>query len=199
MRTEPTHTEGQPSPKSQPSEFGAAALAIWGCIAFASVALTGAALLVPAAEDRQSERLLALQAPGEEVDTVPVSQPAAVSIPGDPMVDPVETASIRQSRVSEKPVPPQPKRVNRFGADIGGASSVASLLMRYRALRDHAPDLFKGVLPLVALQERENMLQARLVAGPFSSREERAEFCTSLKLRLSIPCAAAAYEGDDLL
>ncbi len=98
----------------------------------------------------------------------------------------------------ENEVTPADQPTARYGVEIGDSKSVPQLAQRYSALHRRAENLFAGLTPLVRLQEDATGMSARLIAGPFSSRQEMAQFCRTMKLRLTVECKESAYEGDPL-
>ena len=83
-----------------------------------------------------------------------------------------------------------------FAVDIGGAKSATPLINRYAALRRRAPDLFDRLEPRIQVQGHGTSLEARLVAGPFSSQADVAQFCRAVRLRLTLDCSLATFEGE---
>ncbi len=83
-----------------------------------------------------------------------------------------------------------------FAVDIGGAKSASPLVGRYTAMKRRAPDLFKDLEPRIQVKGENHDLEARLIAGPFTSATQVARFCRSLRLRLTVDCSISAFQGD---
>ncbi|MEP1208022.1 MAG: hypothetical protein ABJM29_18320 [Rhizobiaceae bacterium] len=83
-----------------------------------------------------------------------------------------------------------------FAVDIGGAKSASPLINRYTALRRRAPDLFDHLEPRIQVHGHGASLEARLIAGPFSSQADVAQFCRAVRLRLTLDCSLATFEGE---
>jgi hypothetical protein len=117
----------------------------------------------------------------------------------DPQIDELRTGSV--NAFSEEDLQPFPEDVlpeDLFAVDIGGGKAVAPLIGRYSALKRRAPDLFSGLEPRIQLKGANSTLEARLVAGPFTSKNQVARFCRSLRLRLTVDCTMSSFEGDTI-
>ena len=199
--------------QSQISNGGAFALYTWGALAFASVVFAttmgifpelmdtpnnfGSAAIV-AQNDKSVETSPDIVAPRLALkprNTLPKRDLASVPDRNIQIADPVSTASL----------PPASKKQTQaivpslsLGVDIGHSSNVSDLAVRYLALSKRAPDIFQGISPLVQLSGDGNKLQAKLIAGPFSSQAQLATFCREIRLRMTIDCAQTTYRGDDI-
>lgn len=143
----------------------------------------------------------------EELSELPAPLVPKVELPSDhlaaleadPLVDDIQTGSIPTLEDEEfQPFPDDILPENLFAVDIGGAKAVAPLIGRYSALKRRAPDLFTDLEPRIQLKGANNSLEARLVAGPFTSKQQVAQFCRSLRLRLTVDCAMSSFEGDTI-
>ncbi len=116
-------------------------------------------------------------------------------------VDPVVTSSINDSilNTTDLDVFREPQFPDTdIGVDIGGGIDLESLEFRYHALKSRAPDLFAGLRPIVQGDEKGTSGQSRLIVGPFKNKDHVSSFCRALRLRLTIDCTQALYDGSAL-
>jgi len=114
-------------------------------------------------------------------------------------LDTRHTGSIQTSLEDQlQPFPDAPLPDNLFAVDIGGAKTIFPLVQRYAALNRRAPDLFQTIEPRIQVKGQGQSLQARLVAGPFTSQDEVAHFCRALRLRLTVDCTVSTFVGDPI-
>ncbi|NKB52440.1 MAG: hypothetical protein GKR97_09480 [Rhizobiaceae bacterium] len=112
-------------------------------------------------------------------------------------LDDRSTGSInRQAEQIAKPFEEALRPEFLFAVDIGGATSASPLVGRYAAMKRRAPDLFEGLEPRIQVKGKNQDLEARLIAGPFTSATQVAQFCRSLRLRLTVDCTISAFQGD---
>ena len=137
--------------------------------------------------------------PAPLVPKVELPKDHLAAIDNEPLIDDIQTGAIPTFDEEElQPFPDDVLPENLFAVDIGGAKAVAPLIGRYSALRRRAPDLFTDLEPRIQLKGANNSLEARLVAGPFTSKQQVAQFCRSLRLRLTVDCAMSSFEGDTI-
>lgn len=114
-------------------------------------------------------------------------------------LDGLETGSIEKSDGNElRPFPTDQLASSFYAVDLGGANAVTPLVDRYAALLKRAPGLFSDLEPRIQLTGQDGKLEARLVAGPFSTQGEIAVFCRAVRLQLTIDCKQSAFEGESI-
>lgn len=139
------------------------------------------------------------QLPAPLVPKVELPEEHIAAVEDDPLVDDIQTGAIPRFEDEElQPFPDDVLPENLFAVDIGGAKAVAPLIGRYSALRRRAPDLFTDLEPRIQLKGANSSLEARLIAGPFTSEQQVSAFCRSLRLRLTVDCALSSFEGDTI-
>jgi len=200
-------------PKRTSNRTSSFALYTWGGLAVLSAAVALSAGFFPSTAPEQQitaslSENLNNELP-ENADEIPFPKLPVAEAPAvveqeqfasqRPDLDKTKTAAIAPSEVS----PPtsaneQAKISNSLGVDIGGSNSIPVLSARFSALKLRAPELFEGIKPLVRLSEAKGQLDARLIAGPFSSSEQLASFCREVRLRLTLDCAQTGYDGDTI-
>jgi len=198
--------------QSQISSGGAFALYTWGALAFASVVFATTMGIFPeilGVSDQPNSSLIVTQNENSVETSPDIIAPRIAQFPRNTLpqrdltsisqrniqiADPVSTASI-------SPVSQQSEEISlslSFGVDIGQSSNVGELIARYQALSKRAPDLFRGINPLVQLNDEGEALQAKLIAGPFASKTQLATFCREIRLRMTIDCAQTDYQGENI-
>lgn len=86
-----------------------------------------------------------------------------------------------------------------LGVEIGSAGDASQLVNRYSALKRRAPDLFAALelrIRVAPAQVGQEIARSELIAGPFASKADVADFCRSIRLRLTIDCAEATFAGE---
>lgn len=137
--------------------------------------------------------------PAPLVPKVELPKEHLAAMDNSPLVDEIQTGSVPVFDEDElQPFPDDLVPENLFAVDIGGAKAVAPLIGRYSALKRRAPDLFTDLEPRIQLKGANSSLEARLVAGPFTSQRQVAQFCRSLRLRLTVDCTMSSFEGDTI-
>ena len=117
-----------------------------------------------------------------------------------PDLDATKTAAIAPEDVAPPAVSSVVPNVGDevLGVDIGGSNSIPMLAVRFKALQRRSPELFSGLSPLVNFSESQGELDARLIAGPFASAGQLADFCRSVRLQLTLDCKQTKYQGDPI-
>ena len=205
-----------------PGSGGAFALYIWGALAIASVLLAGSAGLFPGGGSSTTivAQNVPVRQPSPDIDPArelaktnaakklalaenqndSASQRTLSTIKAEAHLDQTTTGSVEDPGATVKNTIEIAKSVSpealELGVDIGSASSIPTLVSRFSALQKRAPDLFASLEPRIQFDDSGNALAARLVAGPFGSQTEVAAFCRAVKLRLTIACEEAKFEGD---
>lgn len=111
-------------------------------------------------------------------------------------IDTQSTGSVAAHQQQDlQPFPEDPLPEILFGVDIGGAKSASPLIQRFAALKRRAPDLFQELEPRLQVKGQGQSLEARLIAGPFTSRSDVAHFCRAVRLRLTVDCTLSTFEG----
>ena len=202
------------NPPKKSNSVGAFALYTWGSLALVS-AFYAAVLGIDLENlDFQANNIFRLEVPSDldaklrnELSELPAPLVPKVELPqehmaaveNDPLVDDFQTGAITRFEDEElQPFPDDVLPENLFAVDIGGAKAVAPLIGRYSALRRGAPDLFTDLEPRIQLKGANSSLEARLIAGPFTSEQQVSAFCRSLRLRLTVDCALSSFEGDTI-
>ena len=106
-------------------------------------------------------------------------------------LDPLPTGTVK----SEPTKPVNKAQTGNLAAEIGRASAPKSLSVRYQALQQRQPDLFAGLTPLIGDATNAN---SSLLAGPFDTQKAVADFCRSVRLKLTIDCNPTDYTGKPL-
>lgn len=84
-----------------------------------------------------------------------------------------------------------------FGADLGGAKSIAAIRSFWRSMSKKYPVLLGKAQPLMAMRERKNGLgmELRLIAGPLMDQGMALNLCRELEKAGHGNCAPAPYDG----
>ncbi len=84
-----------------------------------------------------------------------------------------------------------------FGADLGGAKSIAAIRSFWRSMSKKYPALLGKAQPLMAMRERKNGLgmELRLIAGPLMDQGMALNLCRELEKAGHGNCAPAPYDG----
>ena len=107
---------------------------------------------------------------------------------------------VAKSRGKSSPSPiPQLSNGAKIGIDLGGGGSFSDLSRRFLTIASQAPDLFDGLQAKGGIRETANGLQARLVAGPFKSRQLALNACQELKSKVKTECYPADFAGQFLV
>ena len=191
---------------------GAFALYTWGSLALASVIFAGFMGLSPElVVSKQPMERMASASPADYTIqtspdiklpryvegtsiTPPQQQIAAIDQDILQNVDTMSTGSINPVAGSEDVSQPSMS----LGVNIGHSPEVNKLLIRYKALSNRAPEIFRGLEPLLQSGYNEDNTQTSLIMGPFSSQSQLATFCREIRLRLTIDCTQAKYQGNNL-
>lgn len=81
--------------------------------------------------------------------------------------------------------------------DLGGYRSLASLKKSWSDMSDRYAEFGHGIEPLARLRETDSGMEARLVAGPYSSQQEAAKACIRMKA-FGVSCQVTGYTGQPL-
>jgi hypothetical protein len=83
-----------------------------------------------------------------------------------------------------------------YGADLGGATSMAALRARWAGIRSAHPHVFDGLAPMVSLGQMAppSRPELRLVVGPLPSADAAERLCASLG-RSRISCQPTIFGG----
>ena len=203
----------QETPKHQ----GVFALYAWGVVAFISVLFAVTATLVPGSDEPLPlvAESIKLQTPVEvekeltSADSIDTTVTGAIDTLTPQTTEP-ETIDVADKEIEEielkEDVEDDEKLIAStapsgiiLGVDLGSAGSIPLLRNRYVAMKRRAPDLFSNMTPLVAMNEEEQELIARLVVGPFDTSVKVVEFCRKIRLRLTVDCTPTDYEGGSIL
>ncbi|MEP0945186.1 MAG: hypothetical protein ABJH63_06590 [Rhizobiaceae bacterium] len=148
---------------------------------------------------RELSQLPAPLVPKVELRTDHLAAVETNQMPEYPVLDRTRTGSVDALDGDDlQPFPDDILPQNLFAVDIGGATTIAPLIGRYSALKRRAPDLFSDLEPRIQLKGADSSLEARLVAGPFTSQDQVSQFCRSLRLRLTVDCSMSSFEGDTI-
>lgn len=95
--------------------------------------------------------------------------------------------------------PEAPATSPAYGADIGSASSMKALQVRWAGIRAAHARAFEGLQPVVMLRDnpRLNRVELRLVVGPFANAERAAQLCVTLAAS-HLPCEPTMFDGRHL-
>ncbi len=81
--------------------------------------------------------------------------------------------------------------------DLGGYRTVGSLKRSWADMADRYAEFGGEIEPLARLRETENGMEARLVAGPYSTQGDAAKACLRLRA-LGVNCSVTGYTGQPL-
>lgn len=86
-----------------------------------------------------------------------------------------------------------------YGVDIGSGLTIEALRARWLAIYTAHPQLFEGLMPIVAVKEvpRGNRVELRLVVGPIAQAGAAKQLCTSLA-QFGLFCQPTLYDGQRL-
>lgn len=125
---------------------------------------------------------------------------AAVAAPVVPAPAGIATpVPLPPSPLTAEPTPAEPPAAPavEYGADLGSGASVSMLRVRWAAIFANHPEVFAGMVPMVAVRERSRRTELRLVVGPIASAEAAAHFCATLA-PFKLSCRPSLYEGQRL-
>ena len=102
---------------------------------------------------------------------------------------------------SAPPPAPQAKRAaavpSEFAMELGGAQSFSALSVRFAEIAgQNAEAGFDRLQPRATLKETMEGLEARLLVGPFQTRQAALAACNELALPRNILCRAVPFEGE---
>ena len=84
-----------------------------------------------------------------------------------------------------------------FAMDLGSARSFLDLSRRFANIAAvNGPENFQRLEPRAILRDTVTGLEARLLIGPFETRNEAFEACAILVLDITIKCEPAPFEGE---
>ena len=200
-------------PPKQRNRASSFALYTWGGLAVMSAAVAITIGLVPSDSERSSQLVASvshgnssdlpsvagIQFPELPAATVVASKDQEQLLEDRPELDATTTAAIAPEEFAPAPVAvKQVSGSEALGVDIGGSNSIPVLSARFKALQKRSPELFAGLNPLVRFSETKGQLDARLIAGPFETSNQLAEFCRSVRLQLTLDCKQTGYQGDPI-
>jgi hypothetical protein len=107
---------------------------------------------------------------------------------------PTQSAAASSPAPADQSYSPPP-----YGADVGNATSVKALQLRWTGLHAAHPQLFAGLQPLVSLREnpRTNRAELHLVVGPYSNAETATQLCSALGA-FHVACQPTMFDGSRL-
>ncbi|MDO9412707.1 MAG: hypothetical protein Q7T81_09060 [Pseudolabrys sp.] len=127
----------------------------------------------------------------------PEPAPAAAVAPAPPVGEPVPLPPVRMAAVN--PVDPAvaaPKD-GAIGVDLGGARSLEIMQARWAAVKANFGPLLNGLHPLVAQDNRPNMIPYRLIVGPLPNAATAAQVCARFAAS-KVTCRSTRFAGDPL-
>lgn len=124
----------------------------------------------------------------------PVTSDAAKSPAPAPDVGKPVTAA-EPAKAVEAPVAAQPGEAAAL--DLGGYRTLGSLQRSWSDMTSRYAEFGAKMEPLARLRETESGMEARLLAGPYSSQAEAAKSCIRLRA-LGVTCAVTGYSGQPL-
>jgi hypothetical protein len=116
-----------------------------------------------------------------------------------PWPDPSSTTPTVTAAITAVGAPPLPLPME-YGADLGGAASMATLRARWAGIRSAHPHMFDGLAPTVSLSQlappnRPDLRpELRLVVGPLPSADAAERLCASLG-RSHLSCQPTIFAG----
>jgi hypothetical protein len=120
----------------------------------------------------------------------------APPVPPAPWPDPAVTGQTTPAAIAAVAALPLPLE---YGADLGGAASMAALRARWAGIRSAHPHVFDGLSPTVSLSQTSplNRAELRLVVGPLASADAAARLCAALG-HSHLTCQPTIFAGQRL-
>jgi hypothetical protein len=120
----------------------------------------------------------------------PSAAPPAAPWPDGAAPVPTTPAAIADVMTPALPLPME------YGADLGGATSMAALRARWAGIRSAHPHVFDGMAATVSLGQMAppNRPELRLVVGPLPSADAAERLCASLG-RSHLSCQPTIFAG----
>jgi hypothetical protein len=86
-----------------------------------------------------------------------------------------------------------------YGADIGTASTMKALNLRWKWLRSAHPAIFDGLQPLVSVRQNphSSRTELHLLVGPYANAEAATQFCDFI-VPYHLTCQPAMFDGSRL-
>lgn len=133
----------------------------------------------------------------EATPAAPAPQPVAAAAPV-PAPTPAAVAAPSPTSAPAEAAKAQPVGGAAVAAiDLGGYRSLASLKKSWSDMSDRYSEFGHGIEPLARLRETDSGMEARLVAGPYSSQQEAAKACIRMKA-FGVACQVTGYTGQPL-
>lgn len=126
---------------------------------------------------------------------MPANVPPAV--PEVPPPAPVPQAAAPQAAMVTAAIAPTAASGEVAALDLGGYRSLSSLKKAWSDMTGRYGEFGAKMEPLARLRETETGMEARLLAGPYTSQTEAAKSCMRLKA-LGVGCAVTTYSGQPL-
>lgn len=98
--------------------------------------------------------------------------------------------------VSTAPIAAGADAANGYGISLGEAQAFSSLSTRFARIAKMNAALFRELEPRAIFVETPSGLSARLIAGPFATRNEASKTCAIVLLPNNITCKSQAFDGD---
>ncbi len=170
---------------------------------FASAAAIATMLVAPRL-DSTIKAQTATVAPPPAHKAPPVAKSEAVAVlPKEPAGT---TVLVKKS---EPPAPAQPapapeaaaqsnpQFANGYSIDLGAALSFTELSRRFGEIsRSNQEIPFDTLEPRATLRDTPQGLEARLIVGPFVTKEEAEDVCARIALPVDVECSTAPFEGE---
>jgi hypothetical protein len=153
--------------------------------------------------------------PPPVVSAPAVSAPAVTMSPPPPQLAPIEPQAktepapavaaappadvpLPPTRIaSASPVEPAAPSGKDIGIDLGGARSLEIMQARWSAVKANFGPLLNGLRPLVAQDNRPNVIPYRLIVGPLPNAAAAAQVCARFAAS-KVTCRSAKFAGEPL-
>ena len=197
------------------SMFSTALVYAWGLTAAVGVGLGTAAYMInhertviieakasdPVARDFLAKQQLALKNidfnsdQKTNIDTVTTASVEQENT----LADEAQAFPTEQSESETIVAAKSPNEGEALGVIIGDQTDIATLVKRYKNMRDTDPLLVGTIDPLVNFVDIEQSENVELIAGPFDLPIQAEAYCNKVRARLALDCQIGNYTGDRLL
>ena len=170
---------------------------------FAGAAAIAAMLVAPRLDGGiKAQTAAAAPPPAAEVLPVAKSEPVPV-LPEEPagttvlVKKPEPPAPAQPAPAPEAPAQTSPQYANGYSIDLGAALSFTELSRRFGEIaRSNQEIPFDTLEPRATLKDTPQGLEARLIVGPFVTKEEAEDICARIALPAGVECSTAPFEGE---
>ena len=192
--------------KAYESSHGAFAVYAWAAVAFIGLSVAGSSLILPNSDHQQTA---SQEVNNSDSLTTASTRPADQAIVIDHGTSLEDEEKVLAENAQAFPVQDgldveddlstvAAGNGQTFGATVGKASDLNTLIRRYSALQDSSAINSDEFDPLINFLSLDKTPQAELVAGPFTTQTALSSFCNAVRLQLALDCTQTSYAGDRL-